>query len=126
MFSPATIRFGSVHANHGAFFCLRLLGEGGERLTRADIAGVSYSVAAVAGRTETPVTGHTDVSLAVADCVLTEFRSWTVDAGGYNVRVAIPHTTTDPFPVRGQYRVSIEITTTGGRHVLTVFLVTAR
>ncbi len=127
MLGIATIRHGTVHTHHGAFFCLRLTGERGERLTRSDIASVSYSIYATTGRDDgTPVVGHSNVSIPIDDCILTSYRSWTIDSGGYNVRVAIPHTITEPFPTRGQrYRVEITITTNGGRHVLVPFLVTA-
>lgn len=127
MLGLATIRHGTVHAHHGAIFCIRLVGDAGERLTRSDIASVSYSVYSTTGRDDgTPIVGHSEVSIPVEDSVLTSYLNWSIDTKGYNVRVAIPHTVVEPFATRGQrYRVEITITTNGGRHVLVPFLVTA-
>jgi hypothetical protein len=62
----------------------------GKYVTRADVASISYSVyRCVARGCGTPLTGHANVALAVADVVSDELQAWDEDSTGYNAEVKL-------------------------------------
>lgn len=124
---PATAeaRHSSVFKNGTATFMARVVGSTGANIVQADVSAVTYTIWQIdenAEDTDTVVTGHSAVTLTVANVVFNALQAgdarWdaTKLGGGYNFLHQVVISTNQAFAIRGRrYRVRFEFTPTSGQ-----------
>jgi hypothetical protein len=119
-------------AVNGTATCMgRITGHEGEPITRADITAIAYTVYLLPqppnSGERTPVDGHEDIPVAVADAMpaaLTVPDAWTEDLAGVNFLHTIPIADTPAFTLpRRQYAVDYTLTPASGQPIVATFLV---
>lgn len=122
--------YGTAFKNGSVTLLSRLVGGDGQNLVQADVASAKYTVYLLDDQdadTRTAVTGHTNVSLTVADIFFDALQTdalWTVDAIGYNFRHVLDVSVDQAFTIAGRrYLVEFELTPTSGQVILLRFRV---
>jgi len=123
---------GTVFKNGSAIFLARVVGPTGAVVTQADVASLRYSVYLLDDQDpdqQTPLTGHSGVSLAVSGVIYDALRTdaiWTRDAIGYNFKHVLDVSAHAAFPTAGRtYRIAYELTPASGQVILVRFRVHA-
>lgn len=119
---------GTAMKNGSVTLLARIVGAGGANIIRADIGSIQYSVYLLDDQDaddRTPVTGHTDVSLTVADVVFNSLQTdvlWTADSIGYNFRHVLDVSSDAAFAIAGRrYLVEYRLTPAVGQVILARF-----
>lgn len=123
---------GVVFHNGSVTLLARVVGAQGTAVNQASIASIAYTVTLLDESdptVESPVTGHTDVALVVADAVYDALQTdvlWDVDSTGYNFRHTLDVSADQAFTIAGRvYRVVFRLTPTSGQVILVRFRVHA-
>jgi len=123
---------GTVFKNGSAILLARVVGPTGAAVTQADVASLRYSVYLLDEQDpdqQTPLAGHTAVSLVVSGVVYDALQTdpiWTRDAIGYNFRHVLDVSAHAAFPTAGRaYRIVYELTPASGQVILVRFRVHA-
>ena len=123
---------GTVFKNGSATLLARVVGANGLLLTPAAISSVTYSVFLLDDQdpdSQTAVTGHGDVPLAVNGVLydtLQRDNVWTKDDVGYNFKHVLDVSDHPAFAVAGRsYRVLFALTPSSGQVILVRFRVHA-
>jgi hypothetical protein len=123
---------GTVFKNGSAIFLARVVGPDGAAVTQGDVASLRYTVYLLDDQDpdqQTPLTGHSGVSLAVSAVIYDELQTdaiWTRDAIGYNFKHVLDVSAHAAFPTAGRaYRIVYELTPASGQIVLVRFRVHA-
>ena len=110
----------------------RVIGADAQPIVQADIASVKYTVYLLDDRDpdqQTPIDGHEDVSLVVAECIYNDLQNddlWDVDSTGYNFKHVLDVATSAAFAVAGRsYRVVVRLAPVVGQVILVRFRVHA-
>ena len=104
---------GTVFKNGSAIFLARVVGPTGAVVTQADVASLRYSVNLLDDQDpdqQTPLTGHSGVSLAVSGVIYDALRTdaiWTRDAIGYNFKHVLDVSAHAAFPTAGRTYLSL-------------------
>ncbi len=119
---------GSAFKNGSATLLARIVGPDGANIVQADVAAIVYTVFLLDDRdadNRTPVAGHIDVPLAVADTIFDALQTdatWTVDAIGYNFRHILDVAAYPAFALAGRrYLVEHQLTPVEGQIILVRF-----
>lgn len=130
MSTAADIR-GTAFKNGPATLMARVVGPDGDALATTDLSSLHYSVLEVDPcdhDTLTPVTGHDNVELTIADVFFDTLQTggtWSVDAKGYNFLHNLDVSTNDAFPTAGvRYLLRYEAVPVSGQKIVFRFLVT--
>jgi hypothetical protein len=109
---------GLVYKRGTATLLARVVGPSGAVLMPGEVQSARYTIYELDETdpdSETPLAGHADVVLNVAEILLADLVQddrWSVDDQGYNFRHRIDVTTDPAFPVAGlYYRVRYELVT---------------
>lgn len=100
--------YGAAFKNGAATLLARIVGAAGAAIVQADINSIRYSVYLLDDEdadSRTPVAGHSDAALTVADVVFNSLQTdvrWTVDGTGYNFRHALDVSAHPAFAVAGR------------------------
>ena len=123
---------GTVFKNGSAIFLARVVGATGTAVTRADVASIRYTVYLLDDQDpdqQTPLAGHTAVSLSVSGAIYDALETdaiWTRDAIGYNFKHVLDVSAHAAFPTAGRaYRIVYELTPASGQIILVRFRVHA-
>ena len=123
---------GAVFKNGSAILLARVVGPTGAAVTPTDVASLRYSVYLLDEQDpdqQTPLAGHTGVSLAASGVVYDTLQTdpiWTRDAIGYNFRHVLDVSAHAAFPTAGRaYRIVYELTPASGQVILVRFRVHA-
>jgi hypothetical protein len=123
---------GTVFKNGSATLLARVVGMAGTPVAQSDVAAAKYSIYLLDEDDpdgQTPVTGHTNVSLAVSGVIFNSLQIdalWTKDAVGYNFKHVLEVGTQPAFAAAGRsYRIVYELTPTAGQVILVRFRVHA-
>lgn len=123
---------GVVFKNGSATLLARVVGSDGAPVEQGHIASAAYTVSLLdEGDPDaaTPVTGHTDVAVAVASLIYDSLQNddlWDVDEVGYNFKHVLDVSSNPAFATAGRsYRVVFELTPTSGQVILVRFRVHA-
>ncbi|MGL4595519.1 MAG: hypothetical protein ACRCUY_12415 [Thermoguttaceae bacterium] len=111
LFCPSS-QNGRIFTGSSGLFLARVTRPDGHPLLMDEVESISYSIVQVGTSyctKETPVIGHTNISLSAADVFISKLvtdANWPFDEIGYNFH-HIPNDTHDfPFPVSGaNYRI---------------------
>ena len=121
---------GTVFKNGSAVLLARIVDVNGDAVATSDLSSVSYSVLEidpVDHDTLTPIAGHDEVTLDVADVFYDTLQTdgaWSVDEVGYNFRHELEVDTDEAFIVAGaNYQVRYEVTPATGQKLVFRFLV---
>ncbi len=119
---------GSAFKNGSATLLARIVGQDGDNILQSDVNTIVYTVYLLDDQdpnTRTPVTGHTDVSLTVADIIFNTLQTdaiWTVDATGYNFRHVLDVSSNPAFAIAGRrYLVEYQLTPAVGQMIIVRF-----
>ena len=119
---------GTAMKNGSVTLLARIVGAAGANIIRADIGSIRYSVYLLDDQdadARTPVTGHTDASLTVADVVFDSLQTdvlWTADSLGYNFRHVLDVSSDAAFAIAGRrYLVEYRLTPAVGQVILARF-----
>ena len=117
--------FGVALKNGSATPMARITGADAANIVQADIDSITYSIYLLtdnAPDTRTDVTGHTTVSLTVADVIFDALQTdarWTEDSTGYNFRHVIDRSSNEAFAIAGRnYLVEYLLTPTSGQVII--------
>ncbi len=120
--------YGTAMKNGSATLLARIVGADGANIVRADIDSIAYSIHLLDDQdadSRTAVTGHTDVSLTVANVVFDSLQTdslWTADSLGYNFLHVLDVSANDAFAIAGRrYLVEYRFTPTVGQVILARF-----
>jgi hypothetical protein len=120
--------FGTAFKNGTALLMARIVDSAGAIVQQVGIAAIEYSIYELDPCLPdqlTPVAGHNDVALDVAEVIFNALQTgglWTVDDVGYNFRHEIDVTETEAFPKAGaQYQVRYQLTPTTGQKTIVRF-----
>ncbi len=123
---------GTVFKNGSATLLARVVGAAGAAVAQADVAAVKYTVYLLDEDdpdSQTAVTGHVAVPLAVPEVVFNALQTgalWTQDAVGYNFKHVLDVAAHPAFAAAGRsYRIVYELTPTAGQVILVRFRVHA-
>jgi hypothetical protein len=123
---------GTVFKNGSATLLARVVGAAGAAVTQSDIAAVKYGIYLLDEDDpdgQTPVTGHSGVSLPVSAVIFNTLQTdalWTRDATGYNFKHVLEVGAHPAFAVAGRsYRIVYELTPAAGQVILVRFRVHA-
>ena len=119
---------GTAMKNGSVTLLARIVGAAGANIIRGDIGSIQYSVYLLDDQDaddRTPVTGHTDANLTVADVVFDSLQSdvlWTADSLGYNFRHVLDVSSDAAFAIAGRrYLVEYRLTPAVGQVILARF-----
>ena len=119
---------GSAFKNGSATLLARIVGPDGANILQSDVNTIEYTVYLLDDQdpdSRTPVAGHTDVALTVADVIFNTLQTdaiWTVDATGYNFRHVLDVSSNQAFAVAGRrYLVEYQLTPAVGQMILVRF-----
>jgi len=119
---------GNVFKNGAAVLLARVVGDDGSAVVQADISSGAYSVYLLSDAQadqRTAVSGHQDVALVIADVIFDAMQTdsiWTVDATGYNFRLALDVSANQAFAVAGRrYLVEVRLTPASGQVIVVRF-----
>lgn len=119
---------GTVHKNGTKTLMKRAVGADGSVITQATISSAVYSIYRLneqAPDTRTAVTGHTAVSLVVADVIFDTLQDddlWDKDDTGYNFRQTPDLSLGNIFAIAGRkYLVEYTLTPTSGQVIILRF-----
>ncbi len=128
--AAATDIHGAAFKNGSVTLLARIVGDDGQAIVQVDIASAKYSVYLLDDQdadSRAVVTGHSDVSLDVADLIFNSLQTdalWTVDETGYNLRHVLDVSTNEAFTIAGRrHLVEFELTPTDGQVILVRFRV---
>jgi hypothetical protein len=128
--ADATDIFGTAFKNGSATLLARVVGGNGQPVVQADIASASYTAYLLDDRdadSRTAVTGHTAVSLVVADVIFDTLQTdalWTVDDVGYNFRHVLDVSANPAFATAGRrFLVEFKLIPNTGQVILVRFRV---
>ena len=123
---------GTVFKNGSATLLARVVGADGSPVTQSDVASAKYTVTLLDESdpdAATPVTGHTDVAVAVASLIYDTLQNddlWDVDDTGYNLKHVLDVSANQAFATAGRsYRITFELVPTSGQVILVRFRVHA-
>ena len=123
---------GTVFKEGSATLLARVVGADGSPVTQADLASAKYTVALLDESdpdAATPVTGHTNVAVAVASLIYDTLQNddlWDVDEVGYNFKHVLDVSANQAFATAGRsYRITFELVPTSGQVILVRFRVHA-
>jgi hypothetical protein len=121
---------GTAFVNGSVTLMARVVNSLGANILQADIATAKYTVfvESISG-VDTAITGHTNVSLVVADVIFDTIQDdaiWTVDTTGYNFRMVLDVRTTPAFTAIGSYRITITLTPVAGQVIILRFLINVK
>ena len=123
---------GVVFKNGSATLLARVVGSDGSPVEQGEIASAAYTVYLLDesdADTATPVTGHTDVAVAVASLIYDGLQNddlWDVDEEGYNFKHVLDVSGNEAFATAGRsYRVLFRLTPTTGQVIIVRFRVHA-
>ena len=121
---------GTVFKNGSATLLARVVGADGSPVTQSDVASAKYTVTLLDESdpdAATPVTGHTDVAVAVASLIYDTLQNddlWDVDDTGYNLKHVLDVSANQAFATAGRsYRITFELVPTSGQVILVRFRV---
>ncbi len=121
---------GSAFKNGSATLLARIVGAAAANIVQADLSAVHYTVYLLDDQdpdSRTPIAGHTNVALTIADVVFDTLQTgsiWTVDATGYNFCHVLDVSTHQAFAVAGRrYLVEYRLTPKNGQTILVRFRV---
>jgi hypothetical protein len=121
---------GTVFVGGTAAMLARVLGMTAEPIVQVDLSAIEYSIFALDdadAAARTPVEGHSQVPLVVADVIFNELQTdaiWTTDTIGYNFLHVIDITTHPAFTLAQQrYLVEYKLTPQIGQPILVRFLI---
>ena len=121
---------GTAFRNGSATLLARVVGSDGQPIVQADVTSAKYTVYLLDDQDaddRTPVTGHADVSLTVADVIFDSLQTdalWTVDEVGYNFRHVLDVSANQAFTIAGRrFLVVFELTPADGQVILVRFRV---
>ena len=116
---------GTVFRNATATFMARVENSAGETIDQMSVASIRYTIYELGTtdpQTLTPISGHNNVSLVVADAIYNTLQvdeAWSIDAVGYNFRHELNVATNEAFATAGAvYQVRFEITPTFGQKIV--------
>jgi len=119
---------GEVFKNASVILLARIVGEDGGPVTQATISSISYTIYELDEAdpdSQTPVSGHTAVSVSVANSIFDELQLdelWSVDSEGYNFKHVVDISQDQAFAQAGiQYQVRFELTPTTGQVIIARF-----
>ncbi|MHC4179512.1 MAG: hypothetical protein ACYSWU_18525 [Planctomycetota bacterium] len=114
--------------NGSVTFLARVVGRDGANIVQADIASAEYSVYLLDDQdadSRTAVTGHTNVTLTVADVIFDTLQNdalWTADETGYNFRHVLDVSANQAFATAGRrFLVEFALTPSSGQVILVRF-----
>ncbi|NOY30811.1 MAG: hypothetical protein GXP28_11775 [Planctomycetes bacterium] len=114
-----------VFRNATATFMARVENASGLEINQVSVASILYTVYELVKDDPTaltPVTGHQDVALVVADVIYDSLQldsAWTVDAVGYNFRHELDISSDEAFSKAGAvYQVRYELTPVTGQKIV--------
>jgi len=123
---------GVVYKGGSCTLLARVVGPDAQPIVQGDIASAAYTVYLLDDADpdqQTPVDGHEDESLAVADCIYDDLQNddlWDADETGYNFRHTLDVSSDSAFATAGRrYRVVVTLTPTVGQVILLRFRVRA-
>ena len=126
--AEATDIYGTAFKNGSATLLARVIGSDGAAIVRADVASAQYTVYLLDDQdpdSRTAITGHTNVSLTLADVIFNSLQTdapWTVDSTGYNFRHVLDVSANQAFTVAGRrVLVEFELTPDSGQVILVRF-----
>jgi hypothetical protein len=124
----ATDTYGTAFKNGSVTLLARIVNGLGVNIVRTDIVAVKYFVHLLDDQNpdgRTPVTGHTDVALAVSDVIFNTLQTdaiWTVDGTGYNFRHVMDISAYQAFAVAGRrYLIEYQLSPTVGQTIVVRF-----
>lgn len=128
---PSARDYSAVAFKNGSLALLaRVLGAAGQPIVPADLTAASYTIYRLDETdpdSETPVAGHTAVSLEVASVVFASLQrdaNWNVDEVGYNFKHTLDISAQPAFATAGiYYRLRYELVPTSGPPLLVRFKV---
>lgn len=116
---------GTVYKNRSATLLAKVVGASAAVVTQATIASAKYTAYLLAADptaapdTADAITGHTDVTVAVASLIYDTLQTdavWTKDGTGYNLKHVLDVGTTQLFTIAGRwYLVEFMLTPTSGQ-----------
>jgi hypothetical protein len=120
--------YGTAFKNGSAVLLARIVDQRGINVVQADLSAIKYTVYLLDGQnpdSRTAVTGHTNVSLLVANCIFDTLQTdpiWTVDAIGYNFRHVLDVSAHPAFAIAGRrYLIEYQLSPTAGQAILVRF-----
>jgi hypothetical protein len=120
--------YGTAFKNGSVTLLARIVGHGGTNILPGDIHAIRYTAYLLDDQnadSRTAVTGHTDVSLTVADVICGTLQTdpvWTVDAIGYNFRHVLDVSVHPAFAIAGRrYLIEYQLTPAFGQVILVRF-----
>jgi hypothetical protein len=123
---------GVVFKNGPAILLARVVGANGAALVQADVSTIVYTISQLDEDhpdEETPISGHSGVSLVVANVIYNALQLdalWDADATGYNFKHVVDISPNQAFPTAGKsYRVKHTLTPTSGEIILVRFRLAA-
>ncbi len=124
---------GYVFKNSSIILLARIVGEDGLPITTSTLSSIDYTIYELGEAnpdTLTAITGHTSVSVTIADTVFDQLQSdelWTVDTEGYNFKHVLDVSVDQAFAKAGvQYQVRFELTPTSGQTIVARFNLKSR
>jgi hypothetical protein len=128
--ADATDIYGSAFKHGSATLLARIVGSRGANLVRADLRAAQYTVYLLDDQDadqRTPVAGHTDVSLAIADILFDSLQLdslWNVDTLGYNFCHVLDVSVNQAFAIADRrYLVEYRLTPQSGQVIVVRFCV---
>ena len=119
---------GTAFKNGSATLLARIVGQDGANILQADVYTIKYTAYLLDDQdsdSRTPVDGHTDMSLTVANIIFDTLQTdatWTVDEYGYNFRHLLDVSVDQAFAVAGRrYLIEYQLTPVAGQMVLVRF-----
>jgi hypothetical protein len=120
--------YGTAFKNGSVTLLARIVGQGGANILPGDIHAIHYTAYLLDGQdadSRTAVTGHANVSLAIADAIFGTLQTdptWTVDAIGYNFRHVFDVSAHEAFTIAGRlYLIEYQLTPATGQVILVRF-----
>jgi len=119
---------GTAHKNGSVTLLARVVGSDAQNIVRADVSSAKYTVYLLDDQDadgRTAITGHTDVSLTVAELIFNDLQTdapWAADDTGYNFRHVLDVSGNQAFQVAGRrYLIEFQLTPTSGQVILVRF-----
>ncbi len=116
---------GTVFRHGSAVFMARVVNASAQTINQASISSASYTIYKLTKDDPTAlvaVTGHDNVSLAVANVIYDTLQvdaAWTVDAQGYNFRHELDVSLAEAFSNAGDtYQVRYELVPVAGQKIV--------
>jgi hypothetical protein len=119
---------GNAFKNGSATLLARVVGQSGANVVQSDINTIKYTVYLLDDQdpdSRTAVSGHTNVTLAVANVIFNTLQTdpiWTVDAIGYNFCHVLNVSSNQAFAIAGRrYLVEYQLSPVVGQMIFARF-----